>query len=72
MGTKKIKIAATIKWSRFDGGCTDFSHAPKPKIQKMGTSKKNGDPIGTHKLKKVPMRDPGPQIGTRVGGGSSD
>ena len=31
----------------------------KPELEKMGTLKKNGDPMGTQNLKKVPM-------GTRV------
>ena len=52
-------LSQVINWSTLDSGCTDFSRVFKPKIEKMGTLKKNGDPMGTHNLKKVPM-------GTRV------
>ena len=52
-----------IKWSTLDGGCTVFSCVLKPKIKKMGTLKKNGDP----ESEKGPHGDPGPQMGTHVG-----
>ena len=41
----------------------DFSRVLKPRIEKMETSKKNGDP----KSEKDPHGDPGPQMGTHVG-----
>ena len=56
---KLVCVITSNQWSTLDGGCTDFSRVVKPKIEKMGTLKKNGDPMGTHNLKKVPM-------GTRV------
>ena len=48
-------LSQEITWSTLNGGCTDFSCVLKPKIEKMGTLKKNGDPMGTQNLKKVSM-----------------
>ena len=44
-----------IKWPTYYSGCSDFLRVLKPEIAKIGTLNKNGDPLGTQKLKKVPM-----------------
>ena len=56
-----------IKWSSFDGVCTDFSRALKLEIEKMGTFKNKWGPNGDPKSEKGPHGDPGPQMGTHVG-----
>ena len=58
-------LSQVIKWSTLAGGCTDLSHVLilNPKIEKMGTFKKNGDPTS----EKGPHGDPGTQMGTYVG-----
>ena len=56
-------LSQEITWSTLNGGCTDFSCVLKPKIEKMGTLKKNGDPMGTQNLKKVPMATQVPKWG---------
>ena len=56
-------LTQVIKWLTLDGGCTDFLRVFNPKIEKMGTLKKNGDP----KSEKGPHGDPGTQMGTHVG-----
>ena len=56
-----------IKWSSLDGVCTDFSHALKLEIEKMGTLKNKWGPNGDPKSEKGPHGDPGPQMGTHVG-----
>ena len=43
-----------IKWLTLDDGYTDFSRILKPKMEKMGTLEKNGDP----KSEKGPHGDP--------------
>jgi len=55
-------LSQVINRSTLDGGCTDFSRVLRPKIEKMGTLKKNRDP----KSEKGPHGDPGPQMGTQV------
>ena len=46
-------LSQVIKWSTSDGGCTDFAHNLKTKIEKIGTLKENGDP----KSEKGPQGD---------------
>ena len=36
-------LSQVINWLALDSGCTDFWRILRPKMEKMGTLKKNGD-----------------------------
>ena len=60
---KPVLLLQVIKWLTLDSGCTDFWRVLRPKMEKMGTLKKNGD----QKTNFGPHGDQSPHLGTNVG-----